>query len=226
MHARMHVSGRASRGGSKLSGSADSAGRKRDRPRPTMSGGLFTIVLVHCHCLADNAPRLLVAQYDSIYRVTARAQDVPATRPDDSEGSCTRAQVLGSDWQLAAGPASDRNGCCHCAFCCHELAPDLHVPCFFILFAGTGRKKNRGSTAAGRVACEASWTSDRAAHTDLGVLGRGPRLVPGLSSANGRFVFIVVDPSRLKKTARAPCPFFFPRVWLAVTGRHSLKQQP
>lgn len=39
-------------------------------------------------------------------------------------------------------------------------------------------------------------------------LGRGPRLVPGLSSANGCFVFVVVEPTRVKKTARAPCPFF------------------
>lgn len=63
--------------------SADSAGRKRDRPRPTTPGGLFTVVLVmvYCHCLAEQYTRLLVAQYDSIYRVTARAQGVPATRP-------------------------------------------------------------------------------------------------------------------------------------------------
>lgn len=58
----------------------------------------------------------------------------------------------------------------------------------------------------GRAACEASWTSDRAAHTDHWPWGLGLSLA--LSSANGRFVFIVVEPSRVKKTARAPCPFF------------------
>lgn len=100
MHARMHVSGR---GGSKL---CRFCWQKARPPEPHYVGRsihdrLGSIVIV----LRDNTRRpLLVAQYDSIYRVTARAQDVPVTRPDDSEGSGTHAQVLGVqtwNWQLA-----------------------------------------------------------------------------------------------------------------------------
>lgn len=109
----------------------------------------------------------------------------------------THARVLGSDW--AVGRSCSTGLLCRLCSMCVSLrrAPGRGV------LELLGLRKE--AQLKGRFACEASGPR---IEQPTQTLGRGPRLVPGLSSANGRFVFMVVDPSRVKKTARAPCPFF------------------
>lgn len=202
-----HVSGR---GGSKL---CRFCGQKARPPAPHLLGRYLRSLhdgLLWC----GQYIRLLLAQYDGIYRATARVQDGPATS-SDSEVSDTHTPEL----QVPTGQRQTRGYVLAVAPVVLFGATRLRLEVLKIL------EWTRGSTM-GRAACEASGPRMcRAAHTDLLSVGLGS-WSPGLSSANGRFVFIVVDPSRVKKRRPARHAPFFPSVWLAVTGSHSLKQQP
>lgn len=139
-----------------------------------------------------------MVQYDSIYRVTARAQGVPATRSDDGEGGGTHARVLGSEWQLAL------------YFIYYIMTAVL-----IVLFAATKPRLVPIVREGGSLVKPLGPRIEQLTQT----LSRGPRLVPGLSSANGRFVFIAVEPDPNEKDGpRAMPPFSRLFSWLSQVG--------